>query len=641
MQTAAKPSAPPTREARFARRLLWLIPASLLGLALLTRLAVTSSFVSEWVAEFVAGVVADRTGTSVQLSGVSFGLTFAPCLDDLTLSRDVGPVQVRIVSSRACVERWASALGSGFRAVQVRLEAPAVEVVGGEPDAVPPPTAAKKKKAGGADEARPDLREVEVVFDDLRLRWESLPLPGRFGEGSFGPIDGAITVQVRGPQSAAMITLQDPSSGAAVNARANPTPTGWNLSAGLSGDLVPMFGSLLSSSLLDIQKMPVRGQAGLDYVSASRRLTVDLDLEEHDAAVEAEAVAKEAVTGFEARQRARAQIDLEARTLSVDEALVEVNGVPVVLSVAVQPGASSPAFSVKADLRTTPFARLLKSVPGGEALDIARRMSPTLAFALSASITGELKDPTTWEPQLEHQFQAIDPKTSFTGLEFLEGPFPYYPLTPDGRRAEARTVGPTTPSWVPYAKIPYVQRRAIIVSEDANFPFHRGVDLEEVRAALRDTIGDEDEPRGGSTITQQLVKNLFLSRDRTAQRKALELLLTFHLESWLSKDDIFALYANIIEWGPDVYGLSEASQHYFGRAPARLSPLEMAYLATLIPSPIPLHKHYEDGSVPKKHMRKVIALLERLNRLGQLSDDALAEARGGRIRFTRPRPKDE
>jgi hypothetical protein len=232
---------------------------------------------------------------------------------------------------------------------------------------------------------------VEVVFDDLRLRWETLPLPARFAQGSFGPIDGAITVQVRGPQSAAIIALADPRSGATVNARANPTATGWNLSAGLSGDLVAMFGALLSTSLLDIQRMPVRGQAGLDYVAAARKLTLDLDLEEHDAAVEGEAVARGAVTGFEARQRARALVDLEARTLSVDEALVEVNGVPVVLSVAVKPGATSPAFSVKADLRTTPFARLLKSVPGGEALDIAKRMSPNLAFALSASISGELK----------------------------------------------------------------------------------------------------------------------------------------------------------------------------------------------------------------------------------------------------------
>jgi hypothetical protein len=639
MSTAAKTPAPPTREARLARRLLWLIPASLLALAVLTRVAVTSSFVSERVAEFVADVVADRTGTSVQLSGVSFGLTFAPCLDDLTLSREVGPVQVRVVSPRACVERWSSALGSGFRAVRVRLEQPSVEVVGGEPEATPPPR--KKRAAGDGGARRPDLREVEVVFDDLRLRWETLPLPARFAQGSFGPIDGAITVQVRGPQSAAIIALADPRSGATVNARANPTATGWNLSAGLSGDLVAMFGALLSTSLLDIQRMPVRGQAGLDYVAAARKLTLDLDLEEHDAAVEGEAVARGAVTGFEARQRARALVDLEARTLSVDEALVEVNGVPVVLSVAVKPGATSPAFSVKADLRTTPFARLLKSVPGGEALDIAKRMSPNLAFALSASISGELKDPATWEPQLEHQFQAIDRKTSFTGLEFSEAPFAYYPLTPDGRRSEARTVGPTTPTWVPYDKIPYVQRRAIIVSEDANFPFHRGIDLEEVRAALRDAMDGGDEPRGGSTITQQLVKNLFLSRDRTAQRKALELLLTFHLESWLTKDDIFTLYANVIEWGPDVYGLAEASEHYFGRPPGRLTPLEMGYLATLIPSPIPLHRHYEEGAVPKKHMRKVIALLERLNRLGQLSEAALAEARAGRIRFARPRAKED
>lgn len=632
------PRSPPTREARFARRLLWLIPSTVIGLVLLSRLVIASDFVSQRIAERVAGAIADRTRASVQLSGMSFGLSFAPCLHDLTIYRSEGPLELRLVTRRACVEQWASALGSGFRSVRLRFEETTVEAVGRTPDASrAAAVTVQPSLAPSTGEKKAALREIGVNFDGLRLRWEDLPLPSRFSQGSFGPIDGGITVQRRGTQSAAIIAMRDPESGSQVNARANPTDEGWNLSAGIEGDLVPIFGSLLEFSQVNIQRMPMRGRAGINYVSDTQQLTLDLDLEEHDAAVESDAVAKEAVTGFTARQRLRAEVDMQTRTLEVKEGLLEINGIPVVLSVDIRPGQTSPRFRINADVRTTPFARLLKSVPGGDSLEIARRMSPALTFALTVAIAGELSDPNTWQPELNYQFRSIDANKTFTGLEFTQGPFEYFPLTPDGRQEAALIVGPTSADWVSYNRIPYILRRAIVVSEDASFPFHQGIDLEEGRAALQDAMLGAERPRGGSTISQQLVKNLFLSRDRTAQRKALELLLTFHMESCLPKNDIFALYANIIEWGPDIYGIGPASQHYFGRPPSRLSPLEMAYLATLIPSPIPLHAHYDRGTVPRRHLRKVHALLERLNRLGQLTDEQLAGAKGARLRFSRPK----
>lgn len=635
----APPRAPPTQEARFARRLLWFIPSSILALMVLSRVLVSSEFFSQALSERAASAIADRTHASVQLSGMSFGYDFAPCMHDLTIYRNDGPLEVRLVAKRACVEHWASALGSGFRAVRLRFEETSIEATG-RPQPVAETGVVKATASRRAEKKmKASLREIGVRFDGLRLQWEDLPLPARFANGTFGPIDGGITVQKRGTQSAAILKMVEPESGSEVNARAYPTDDGWNVSAGIEGDLVRIFGSLMESSQVNIKRMPMRGRVGINYISKEKALTVDLDLEEHDAALESEAVSKEAVSGFTARQRLRAYIDIDERTLQVEEGLIEVNGTPLVLSLRVKPGVSSPRFRVKADLRTTPFARLLKSVPGGEGLTIARRMSPALTLALSVSVGGELTDPGTWRPELQYQFRSVDPKRTYTGLEFLDASFEYFPLTPDGRSTEAKIVGPSTKSWVSYPRIPYILRRAIIVSEDANFPFHEGIDIEEGRLALQDAMMGAQKPRGGSTISQQLVKNLFLSRDRTAQRKALEVLLTFHMESWLSKDEIFAIYANVIEWGPDIYGIGPASEHYFGRSPRRLKPIEMAYLATLIPSPIPLHAHYDKGAVPRKHMRKVYALLERLNRLGQLSDDKLAEAKGTRLRFFRRRPR--
>jgi membrane peptidoglycan carboxypeptidase len=180
-------------------------------------------------------------------------------------------------------------------------------------------------------------------------------------------------------------------------------------------------------------------------------------------------------------------------------------------------------------------------------------------------------------------------------------------------------------------------RRCILVSEDSTFFFHRGIELEEMRSAIQSAIETGEKARGGSTLTQQLVKNLFLSRDRTALRKLQELLLTFYLESTTKKEYLFELYVNLIEWGPDIYGVHDAAMHYFGRPPKKLTPKEMAYLATIIPGPLLYHRHYERGRVSTKTNARVQNLLERLNRLGQLSDDELAAAKLEKIKFFKPK----
>lgn len=629
-----------SREARMARRLLWLIPTTLIGLFLIVRLTVTSDLFSRELATAIAGELANRTESSVQLSGVTFGPTFAPCFQHLEIYRYTGPFKIKVATEEACVQRWASAVGSGFHAVRIKLKQPSIEVSGNPEAAAEPafvdvkPTAPENSFAG-----RATLREIEIVFDDLRLDWESMPFPQRFAGGTFGPIDGSITVQKRGRMSAASIALREPATGSSIRGRATPTSTGWNLSAAVQGDVVPIFDTVLEAASLDIRKMPSTGRIGVDYRSTQKTVTVDLDLEQKDVDLANDAVSSRRLKGFTAREKMRLNVDLGAARLQVQDGLVEVNGVPLLFSVMLEPGETSPAFSVSVDLKTTPLARLLNSVPGAVELEMVEKMSPFIKFAVTFSMSGELKNPATWTPKLEHRFQGLDKPGVVTGIEYLEGEFEYRPLTKEGRTGIPRMVGKNKDNWIPYDRVPYVQRRCIVVSEDSTFFFHNGIEITEMQKAIQHAIETGEKARGGSTITQQLVKNLFLSRDRTALRKLQELLLTFYLESTLSKEYLFELYVNLIEWGPNIYGLRDASMHYFARPPRRLNGKEMSYLATIIPGPLLYHEYFEKGHVPYRHMRHVIGLLEKLNRFGSISDEQLAKAKDQRIRFIKPKKR--
>lgn len=630
---------PPTREARVARTLLWLIPTTFVVLFLGLRLVITSSFVSREIATRVAAELANRTRSSVQVSGLELGWDFAPCFRDLEIRRDQGGSRLRVATEEACVERWASALGSGFHAVQVRLSGPTISLSGaptGEKEAafvdVQPQT-----RTSSRAQVRSALREIQLVFDDLRFHWDGMPLPEQFAAGDFGPIDGNVTVQIRGRQTAASISIREPKTGSTIQGRVTSLKEGWDLSAGVEGDLVPIFSGLLASAGLDIRRLPTRGQVGATYAPGKKQATIEVDLEQYDVDLASDVVSRQRLVGFAAREKARIEVDLLARTLKIEEGLLEFNGVPLMLGLDLAAGDSSPTFAVRLDLRTTPLLRILRSIPGATGASLAKDLSPEIQFAVSFSMSGQLRDPTTWQPRLDHGVQGTRKEGTVTGFEFVRAPFEYYPLTPEGRATQAITVGPGTPSWTPYRRIPYLLRRAVIVSEDSSFYLHQGLDLEEMRSALGKAVETGEKARGGSTLSQQLVKNLFLTRERSALRKVQEAILTLHLESVLSKEEIFELYVNLIEWGPDVYGLKSAAQHYFGRDPERLGPLEMAYLATIIPGPILFHTHYEEGLVPSKHLGKVINLLERLNRLEQLKDQELAAAKESKIRFARPK----
>lgn len=140
--------------------------------------------------------------------------------------------------------------------------------------------------------------------------------------------------------------------------------------------------------------------------------------------------------------------------------------------------------------------------------------------------------------------------------------------------------------FVPLARISLNLQHAVVAAEDGRFRQHHGFDWVEMQKVLQDDMKHHRLGRGGSTITQQLVKNLFLTTERSLLRKGVESSLVPLTEAFLTKDRILELYLNVIEWGPGIYGAEAASEHYYHVAPSDLTREQAARLAAIIPAPL-------------------------------------------------------
>jgi membrane peptidoglycan carboxypeptidase len=150
----------------------------------------------------------------------------------------------------------------------------------------------------------------------------------------------------------------------------------------------------------------------------------------------------------------------------------------------------------------------------------------------------------------------------------------------------------------------------VLTTEDGSFYRHKGFNHSAIRASLIANLKAHRFVRGASTITMQLAKNLFLSREKTIARKVQEVILADYLEQTFTKEELMELYLNVIEFGPDLYGIGAAADHYFAREASELDLSESLLLATLLPRPTLAHKAWEKGEVPPYWVKNVHALMQ-------------------------------
>ncbi|MBL8717775.1 MAG: transglycosylase domain-containing protein [Myxococcales bacterium] len=196
--------------------------------------------------------------------------------------------------------------------------------------------------------------------------------------------------------------------------------------------------------------------------------------------------------------------------------------------------------------------------------------------------------------------------------------------------------GPGSGNWTPFSQIsPYVVD-AVLTCEDGAFFSHAGFSAGAIRNALIANLRAGKFMLGASTVSMQTAKNAFLDRKKQLGRKLEEAVLTAWLEQALSKNQILELYLNVIEFGPDLYGIGPASMHWFGRPPSDLDPAEAMFLISLLPSPVKRHGMWGAGAPSEGYLGYVRTLLKEAHRRGKLDDEEYEAASKAPLVFHKP-----
>jgi hypothetical protein len=319
---------------------------------------------------------------------------------------------------------------------------------------------------------------------------------------------------------------------------------------------------------------------------------------------------------------ARAHLDLPRWRLETD-------GVAMAGSLLVDDAFRDPRTEGTLEVERVDFARLLASAGLEPPNAVVPRSSPAPgpgdmgSASLSAHFRGLLADPASFV--VTQRLDFTPPRRPVPAIERLRGDFTHE-ATPAGGGHRTIDVSARSPDFIALQDVPPLFVKTLLLGEDSNYFGHSGLDLSEVPAAILTNWNRGGAARGASTISQQLAKNLFLSRDKQMGRKLQELSLALLLEARLGKERILEIYLNVIEWGPDLYGLRPAARRYFDEDPRDLTPAQMALLVALIPGPVKYQRSLASGHPSPGFRPLVDGLLAKLRSVDALSEEAYRAA---------------
>lgn len=355
-----------------------------------------------------------------------------------------------------------------------------------------------------------------------------------------------------------------------------------------------------------------------DALHATGRLAI------RDLAVATPRIAPEPIAGISLGLEGEATFRPVERRLEIARLRVDSGPAHVDVSGAVEWAPEHYLFDLHAALPPTRCDDAISAIPA----DLLQEMS---AFSLTGTIGGRIDalvdsrdlDATTLTIRVADgcRFESVP---ALADLSRFEAPFLHRVEEPDGSTFEM-TTGPETLAWTPISEISPFLLHAVLGHEDAGFFRHSGFSVGAIRDALVRNLREGRYVVGASTISMQLVKNVFLRREKTLARKVQEVLLTWWIESAWSKERILELYLNVIEYGPGVYGIRAAAEHYFGVAPGDLSPAQSAYLATILPNPKAYHSHWEQGALPSSWANRLARFVRVLGERGRYDAAAVEE----------------
>jgi monofunctional biosynthetic peptidoglycan transglycosylase len=456
----------------------------------------------------------------------------------------------------------------------------------------------------------------------VRLRGVRVTVPLGRREVELGPFDA--DVRERGARGARTIeaTLHLASGDGRI--AASQDGTAWRLHAELrevGADALPLAlrsGAAAVAGGTMAVALDVRADPELRTAEATFRAELE------DVLVAGARVAAEPVGPLHATATGALSWHAGARRVALDDGIVRLAGGPAVLAEGEARLGPGLPFALTLRARDVAYAELVAALPSGLAPppDAPR---PDGTFDGSLSVSGPLLAPEAWSFRAALDLARLRAAARAAPPVALRRPFVHRadPGAGPPRRVE---VGPQNPEFVPIAELPEHVVRAVTTSEDAGFFAHPGFDFAELAEAFARGAERGRVVRGGSTITQQVAKNLYLSGERTIARKIREAAITLALEATLPKARILEIYLNVAEWGPGVFGIGPAARHWFGKDARDLTPKEAAFLAAIIPNPVRYGaQHARGGSAPRWQARVEDVLLK-MTAHGALTDDDLARA---------------
>jgi hypothetical protein len=530
-------------------------------------------------------------------------------------------------------------------------------VVAPPPPVVDPVTAKPKKqrKRAPADpplpmpRLLPDLHELRATLqatiaaaaakvpDGSKLKIDSLSLRLEKGTEQLTLGSGAFELA----RDAHGMTLEFSTSaagrGTPLSLRAILPTEPADIEISVSGGPVPLKllgmkeGGLLH--LQDVERSSLAGRGRIVLDAAGQNLTFDVEGAVRDVSFQEPRLAREPLRGMDLGFATRGlmndkgELRLDAAEGSLGAAHATVHGdltqTPEYL-----------AASFQFDFPTSSCQALLASIPSALIPTLnGARMDGTFSLGGHLAVDSRNLDAMAFDYDVNDRCRLLDVPDELDRARFSHA-FTHVIYSKKGDRIE-ETTGPGTERWTALDEIsPYMQV-AVLTTEDGAFFHHHGFNHTAIRRAVEANVRAHRFVRGASTITMQLAKNLFLSREKTLARKLEELILADYLEQAFTKDEMMELYLNIIEFGPDIYGVTSAAEHYFGRKPNELNLAECMFLSSILPNPIAFHKVYDDGQLGDGWMRIIRARMAIAHQTGLISAAELTEGLAEPVVFHR------
>lgn len=373
-------------------------------------------------------------------------------------------------------------------------------------------------------------------------------------------------------------------------------------------------------------------------LSGTDSLVVDAEATVTGGGLSAPMIAARPLRGISLAASTRLEVNLVDRTARLHESHLEVGAVPFSLegTLSWPPGGGRVEGRIACD--AVQAQDLAEALPDGLAPSLQETaFSGSLSFGLDVDLDLANPDMSGVTVQLDIDDVDVERYGPRSDLSQLSREF----AIRLGDEGVTREFGPTTDNWVGLEALsPYIPA-ALVNSEDGRFWTHDGFDRGAIQSSLEENLRRRRIVRGGSTITQQVARSLFLGQERTLGRKFEEAVLTWQLEDRLSKERIIELYLNVVHWGPGIHGITEAAEAYFSDEPQNLTLTESVFLAAILSNPNVYGSQYAEGVVSPTRQEKICNILLNMQRealiAGHESERACHQAMSGEISES-PRP---